>query len=1038
MSNAGLDQARSQKIKVAEDKHESAVPQAPSPVKAPLASAKPEALSTPPIPIPPTDSGYHGSVTAEAMDLDEFGEGPELSTQPNTQPGVETTDFAVPQDSRPQPQEPSSAATIEETFQSAGEEQTRTTSVRAEAASAPSPAPSPISSPPLARAPSPIASPLRSRSPKKDIPAASSPSKQSQPKQMHASPQKEFQQPMEELNDAMDIHDDDDDDDEMRSPSEGSSPIRPVVRKSSLNFASLPAREPLQSNKPRMSRISHLDQTRTSYYNRQTGGKSLGGVIRQDAVDDQDEMNIDAEPAVEKEDAASNIAAHSKTYTQRLQDQISMLGKAQPTGHRASKSIANILPPHQSMSTSYSQPTQVQIASEAKQLASPRPKPMQTMSAPGAFPEDDDEDDWIAPPKAAPAAPSPRPELPKSHTADVMENIAGEETVSGAQFGLPKSRPASPAKAPVIPERTTSTPSHTKSASVPYLPTADPLASDGDDVALKKTTSVSNPPLPTVSEDSNVAMTPKTPSRVFRDSPLKHVKNKLSSILKNSKTLLASSAAISAEGKSSLLSPSATWLGQHPAPSTESFRTAENVLYPDLTQHDAAPPPPVSPTRNNGTRRTRASTEREKKEAKEKEKEAKEAKRHAEQMDKLEKLREKEAEKARVFSKEQEKLAAMEKRIAAQKEQEKIAQAQAAQTSAHAPTREFKTPGPALRNPALNSPQKTTRASPQKTREPADGESKAAGHAPIEDDFDMADAPATMPPPSVPRSAMAPGTRQAIKRPVMKPLKEPLAKPKHIRVATTSSQHSQFHPSNSALGANLHETLPQQPSAQRQTINKPTYPTLQSKPSMGSLKSSVSSASGATGRLKALDMAAKRKEQVSLSLGRFRGSAVTNVTQEERDAQRKREAKLEIERKREDERRLEVERQKEEDRKQKKAAIEKAKQTKAPPPAARPQPNGLPEYNTTDKAPARPVSRLAESRPANPNAGKAPAKRTLQPDTTKEVKRMRMSEEFDQDIDMADTQPNIKGPPIRPSAGLKKVGEIDCPHLPAQHTNPHM
>lgn len=55
--------------------------------------------------------------------------------------------------------------------------------------------------------------------------------------------------------------------DEARSNSDGSSPIRPMVRKSSLNFASLPAREPLTGGKSlggRTSRTSHLDLNRKS------------------------------------------------------------------------------------------------------------------------------------------------------------------------------------------------------------------------------------------------------------------------------------------------------------------------------------------------------------------------------------------------------------------------------------------------------------------------------------------------------------------------------------------------------------------------------------------------------------------------------------------------------------------------------------------------------------------------------------------------------------------------------------------------------
>jgi hypothetical protein len=237
----------------------------------------------------------------------------------------------------------------------------------------------------------------------------------------------------------------------------------------------------------------------------------------------------------------------------------------------------------------------------------------------------------------------------------------------------------------------------------------------------------------------------------------------------------------------------------------------------------------------------------------------------------------------------------------------------------------------------------------------------------------------------------------------------------------------------------LQETLGQQPGSARQPTGKASQASLAGKPSLHSLKSSVSSS---TGRPKALELAAKRKEQ------------------EEREAQRKRETKLEMERKRaaqeeerrqEQQRRLEAERQREEERKAalaKKAAIEKAKQTKAPPPAVRSQPNGPPEYSLADKAPMRPPSRLGstmhqDGRLVNTvlsSTAKGPMKRPLQQDPgeessrnqplralpslpAKEGKRLRMSEEFDEDLDMVEShnQRTIKGPPVRPSGGLKKV-----------------
>ncbi|KAF7532510.1 hypothetical protein G7054_g7879 [Neopestalotiopsis clavispora] len=822
------------------------------------------------------------------------------------------------------------------------------------------------------------------------------------------------------------------DDEASQSASDGSSPIRPVVRKSSLNFASLPAREPMTTHKSlggnrySSSRTSHIDK-RSSYYNRTTGGKSLGNVRHEVSDDENDDMDIDDDeeeddidivsqapkaPVQVEETATAAAIEHNKTYTQRLQDQISKLGQSQPTAPRLSKSIANSVLPTAPVAPMAPLAAAPIVIAAPRSPEKPKWSSPKTQATPGAFPEDDD-DDWIEPlgtPDGASNMFSPRPGLPKSHTADVMEGVSGKTTVSGSEFALPKARqheirPKSPQK-PAVPPKT-STLGHHKSSSVPSIPS---MAQDEDDMmALKQTMSVSNPSLAPVAEDGDIDFDspPKSPSRTLRDSPLKQVKNKLSSILKTSKGLLASSAAISAEGKSSLRSPSSIRLGLHPGLSTSSLeQTSSNVsqpLYPDLSQkmfdvQSQIRPP--SPVRTEG-RRTRASIEREKAEEKRKEKEAKEAKRVAEQMEKLEKAREQEREKARVFSKEQERIAAMEKQAAelAQKKQ-----------------RPVETPVP----PPVLPFSKPTRTSPR--RKPVNGtetEERSASEAKVDADVDMTEAPSMMPPPSVPRPASAAKGRE-IKRP-MKPTKEPVSKAKQaptvIRV-NMGSQHPQYQPSNSTLSSGLHETLGAT-AQQAQPKSKASQATI-ARPTPQSLKSSQSSSS----RPKALEMAARRKEQ------------------EEREAQRKRDIKAEMERKRDEERlqeqqrRVEVEKQKEEERRQaaaareeakKKAILEKAKQTRAPPPAARSF-NGQPDYKGSSQSsqPSRPASRLGSMAPKSQedfgrsmNAAKSTIKRPQQQDA-QESKRMRMTEEFDDDMGMGG-QPSLKGAPVRPSGGFKKV-----------------
>ncbi|KAK4240380.1 hypothetical protein C8A03DRAFT_13304 [Achaetomium macrosporum] len=817
-----LSRLRSPKLRIPEDKPEPPVSQPDSPTKAPVVHPPHRVESRPPISL--ADSGYHGSQSQDMMPCEQFDKDVDMADTPGSpRRDLPNSDPALPPSSASAEQGKQSVASVEESSQPAIESQRR----------------------------QPAASEMT-------VDAAPTPSSSSPKTSRPASPQKGFSDPAEDLKHTGDERSNEPHDlpepDEIRSPSDASSPIRPIVRKSSLNFASLPAREPLTSKKSlggaRVSRTSHLDYNRQSSYPRHTGGKSLGGVIRQGPPDDDhDEMEIDKKMTTREEDADARVSEHSKTYTQRLQDQISMLGKAQSTGPRPSKSLAILLPSQQGAPASQSQP-QVEPALETRK---PSPEPKPSVRAPGAFPEDDD-DDWITPPGSIAETAELEPGPSDTPRSDVRGGSAGKGAVA---------------------------------------------------------------------------------------------------------TLLPHS-------------PSTTRLDHRSEASAQSFKTADSVVYPDLSQQLASTSIPPSPVRSNNTRRTRASAERERQEAKqreeeeEREKEAKEREKEAEEREKEAKKREKEV-----------------------KQREKEAK-----------------------------------------------------------DHETADVTAIPPPQSIPRPTPVSTMRtKSINRP-MKPTKDTVVKSKQaptlIRVNTTSCQQTQFHPSNSVLSTMLQETLGQQGGSARQPNGKASQASLHGKPSLHSLKSSVSSS---TGRPKALELAAKRKEQ------------------EEREAQRKRETKLEMERKRaaqeeerrqEQQRRLEAERQREEERKAalaKKAAIEKAKQTKAPPPAVRSQPNGPPEYSLADKAPMRPPSRLGstmhqDGRLVNTvlsSTAKGPIKRPLQQDAgeessrnqppralpslpAKEAKRLRMSEEFDEDLDMVDShsQRTIKGPPVRPSGGLKK----DLPSKP--------
>lgn len=758
-----------------------------------------------------------------------------------------------------------------------------------------------------------------------------------------------------------------DENDELDTPSEASSPIRQVVRKSSLNFASLPAREPLAAGKSvgRVSRVSHLEKPST--------GKSLGQVTKtaSEERDSDSEMDVDKE---EEEEPVKPIVgdpvSHTKTYTQRLQDQINQLGKSNGGTLAQARSFPNVLHAKQSaLPASQSDPGMAASPTRNPSIS----KVLQT--TPGAFPEEEDDDDWIEPPSAAPATET-RPAFPKSYSADVMEGIQGKGTIGQPEFDVAKS------------DYATRLQTHGKSASVTTLPSM--VTNAKGELTLTKSTSVSHG-LDTVVESQGLETPSGSPSRLFRDSPLKQMKSKLSSILKGSRSLLASSAAISAEGKSSLLSSSTTQFGMHPSPSTSSF-TPKTRVASNASQKTAGS---LSPAK---TRRTRASTERERKDKRR----DKEARLMAEQMDRLDKAREKEREKARVFSKEQERIAAMEKEIAAKKQEEQM----------H----------------AKQTPK--ARSSPRRAKSDDDEQGT------ISQDVDMGEAPSNAPP-SVARTASTTHSlrNRDVKRP-LKPTKEDLkAKqaPTVIRVKP-GSQHSQFHQpgrqSNPQDAASL-------PSSRHQLSVKANKVSLHSKASSQSLKSST------TTRPKAADIAAKKKEA------------------EEREAQKRRDAKAEAERKRaasqeeqrrqEQQRRADAERQKKEkelaeERKmaQRQAALEKAKKTKAPPPVARTQPNGPPDFTLSQQQKMeaqgnRPPSRMMagpQRQQAESTLSKAGTKRPVghesnedaqdrRPPTRagpayqgKDAKRRRTSEAFQDDAEGGSL--SIKGHAVRPSPSFKK------------------
>ncbi|EHK97288.1 putative Inner centromere protein-related protein pic1 [Glarea lozoyensis 74030] len=527
---------------------------------------------------------------------------------------------------------------------------------------------------------------------------------------------------------------------------------------------------------------------------------------------------------------------------------------------------------------------------------------------------------------------------------------------------------------------------------------------------------------------------PKSPTRSYRGSPLKAAKDKFSSIMKTSRSLFASSAA------TSTLTPSSNRFATgHPGHSFEDVFAQSNdkaPLYPVLDNGSTATvntiqapssPPKAVP------RKTRASTEREERQKEEEARQVKEAKEAQKMANQLEKARLKEKDKARVFHQEQERVALMQKEVDARKDQEK--QAKASQ---------------------VDIP-RATRSSPRKTKAQLEAEGIASAAASTEDfirDAEMSDASA-MPPPAIPRPKSQIG-RPGPKRP-LRPAKETLAKAKPPTVIKVDMQRGhQYHPSNTTLAATLQESL-SAPSGRPGLHKKASTSSIQGKASVSSFKATASRAIEAAARKKEQDeIAAQRKRQLKEENERQRAAL-----KEENERQRAA-LKEEERRKEEQQRRQEAERQRElkNERERvanaadaKKAAsrqamekrrleLEKAKQMGAPPPASRSlHDKALPPVPRGEASQSKPVRQQEEmGRPASQashNVAKPLSKRPLQQEVGEDQarpaiqrngpsyeqlqsKRRKTSERFEDDEDMTENQPRMNAPPIRQSSSRPK------------------
>lgn len=394
--------------------------------------------------------------------------------------------------------------------------------------------------------------------------------------------------------------------DTIGTPSDASTPDRPVLRKkSSLTFAALPAREPLKTSiGARVSRTSHLDQSRaglsrSSYIGRSTGGHQIReSHDAQDDEDDDEEMGDDSHIEIlGRDESDSDTRAtrlHNKSSTQRLHDKISMLGKAPPP--RPSKSI----------------PSAAALAAEHLRKSEAALKS-----------NHEDDDSWIKPLKSPEA--NYRQPLTKSHTTDIMEGIASSDAdeseneefdVRAPELIAYEERLRTPqTRISPSPGKAYST-FHQKSASTATLVSPEKAA-------------MQQPPSParTISVPNHTTTPKGSPSRM---NPLSTSKSKLQSIMKTAKGLFSSSASLSAAAKMETLSPRAMQMA------------VKNMtgLYPHMQGMLEDKPLPPSPPEEG--RKTRSSTEKEK----DNKQQAKDSKAMQKMEVQLEKARQQEQQKA--------------------------------------------------------------------------------------------------------------------------------------------------------------------------------------------------------------------------------------------------------------------------------------------------------------------------------------------------------------------------------------------------------
>lgn len=399
--------------------------------------------------------------------------------------------------------------------------------------------------------------------------------------------------------------------------SELSSPDAPIIRNSILNFAALPAREPLTSKKSlgmKTTRDSHVEQvrlngtSRASWMNKKGNGKSLGTSSRQIERQDEglgeeeraeaplnrkrksesvrddsqkrskgstDELNQNKSGMEDMEEVSSGetseaMALHNKAYTQRLQDKIQRLGKPRE---------ARSFPPSAPQGAGAGYPELPQDGKEVYSLlkrtkSDPQGQLPHTVNPARWTGQPDDEEEW------SPMKQEPKPQPNRSNT---------EETTEPKQKEIEAVRPQSAHKWDDSPKQT-----------IAPEPVAIPSATTSESAPTYSLKSPTYPPkrhLPGSPLKSSFSddwiKAPASPARPPGEGAISAVKAHTTSVFKKAKQMLLNSSVSSASAKIETMTPSLrSWHGgnnlrqQMISDSGSSYShdplKQQDQLYPDL------------------------------------------------------------------------------------------------------------------------------------------------------------------------------------------------------------------------------------------------------------------------------------------------------------------------------------------------------------------------------------------------------------------------------------------------------------------------